>query len=72
MFPSTILRVAALLFAASMASADVVEVCAICPSTDTAGNALIPISGIFSLDPPEKFCGYICLPMRRIHEQRLT
>ena len=59
MFPSTILRVAALLFAASIASADVVEICAICPSTDTAGNALISNSGYSSLDPPEKFCGCV-------------
>ncbi|KAE9388431.1 hypothetical protein BT96DRAFT_1025468 [Gymnopus androsaceus JB14] len=55
---SAILLAASLVSAASLPEARTTfDVCAICPSVDTEGNTLSPISN-FGLTPPEKFCGY--------------
>lgn len=65
MFTSFV-RVSAILFAVSLASAANLPaartttylVCAICPSVDTAGHAVSPLNG-YGLTPPERFCGYV-------------
>ncbi len=58
MFPSTILRAAILVIAASEASATIYQICPICPQTDLAGYKLILGGTGYALDPPRRFCGY--------------
>ncbi|KAF8875979.1 hypothetical protein CPB85DRAFT_1312357 [Mucidula mucida] len=58
MFPSTILRAAILVIAASAASATIYQICPICPQTDLAGYKLILGGTGYALDPPRRFCGY--------------
>lgn len=69
---TSFLSVSAILLAASLVSAaslpearTTFDVCAICPSVDTEGNTLSPISN-FGLTPPEKFCGYALTQFHRV------
>ncbi|KAJ7192322.1 hypothetical protein GGX14DRAFT_480183 [Mycena pura] len=56
--PLVLLLAASLVSAASTPVArGTFPVCAICPSVDTAGNAVGANAG-FGLTPPERFCGY--------------
>src|ERR1700761_7057209 len=60
--PLVLLLASSLVSAASTPVARVTgtfPVCAICPSVDTAGNAVGANAG-FGLTPPERFCGYVC------------